>query len=368
MNIAIVTHVTPGISNGLSQYIRFLIKGLIEASTDHHFFIFVNKSFDSFLDIDHPNFTKIRVDIPHSPRILMRPIYFIWQNLFSGELFKKYNIDIIHFPNPVPLITSLGLPTVVTIHDTAELRGERHTKLHKQFRIWVNNNIANRAEAVLTVSQFSKSEICSLMNVKEEKIHVTELGITINNNIKILSHSKASTPYFLHVGGGSKNKNLDRVIEAFLQLNKSRVLNLKVVGRTEQFKRFSLDFEALKKEGIYFTGYLSENELIKTYKNAMALVYPSLYEGFGLPILEALSMGIPVITSNRASMPEVAGKAAIYVDPEDISSIKNGLNLVLNDNEIKNRLKKEGILRSKQFDWLSTARKTLRVYEKAGNN
>lgn len=124
----------------------------------------------------------------------------------------------------------------------------------------------------------------------------------------------------------------------------------------------------LKGNGIYFKGYVSNDELLNYYKNALALVYPSLYEGFGLPILEAMSLGVPVITSDRAPMPEVAGEAAIYVDPEDESSIKSAMERLVNDEHLRKSLKSQGFERSKKFDCKSAAQKTIRAYEVATKN
>lgn len=107
----------------------------------------------------------------------MRPVYFLWQNMLAGHLFKKYEIDVFHLPNPVPLFNTFGVPHVVTMHDAAEYSGHRYRNLHRYFRIFVNESSAKRAAVILTVSEFSKSEISNFIEIEESKIHVTHPGL-----------------------------------------------------------------------------------------------------------------------------------------------------------------------------------------------
>lgn len=364
MNIALITHVTPAESNGLSQYIRFLIRGLQEIDSSHHFYIFVNKSFDAYLNIDHPRFNKVLVDIPHYPRGLMRPVYFFWQNFVAGKLLKKYRIDLVHLPNPIPLFNTYGIPHIVTIHDTAELRGARHNRLHRNFRIAVNNISAKKSNQVLTVSEFSKREIVDLMGIRENKINVTHPGLTLDLKKGVSENIKVDKSYFLSFGGHKENKNLDRLIEAFLSLNVKKKVKLVLVGDLSKLRE-SFDLNLLNENGVDIKGYVSEHDLIGYYRNALALVYPSLYEGFGLPVLEAMSLGTPVISSSRASMPEVGGDAVLYIDPEDSTSIKNAMLRILSDKKFRSDLKKRGMKRSRNFNWKVAAQKTIIAYEKA---
>lgn len=362
MNIAIITHVTPAINNGLSQYIRFLIRGLQEVDSSHHFYIFVNKSFDSFLNVEHPRFTKVRLDIPHYPRSLMRPAYFLWQNLAAFRLYKKYDIDLVHLPNPVPLFNTFDIPHIVTIHDTAELRSARHRKLHRSFRIFVNDLSAKKAQKIITVSEFSKNEIINLMVVDEYKINVTHPAITLRPQKDKAGNSKIEMPYFLAFAGNQENKNLPRLIEAFRALNIEKKVKLVLVGHhTKLLESFDLHF--FTKSGIELKGYVSEDELIGYYQNAIALIYPSIYEGFGLPILEAMSLGVPVITANTASMPEVAGKAALLVNPESVPEITDAMAQLANNPLLRNYLIFEGYKQAEKFNWQETAQKTTEVYE-----
>lgn len=365
MNIAITTHVNPAINNGLGQYIKFLIKGLQEVDSDHHFYIIVNKEFEEYLEIYHPNFKIIRVDIPHHPRPIMRPAYFLWQNILAGRLLRKYEIDVFHLPNPIPLFNTFEVPHVVTIHDAAEYSEHRHKILHRRFRMLVNESSAKRTAKILTVSEFSKSEISRFIDVEESKIHLTHLGVTLNLEANPVQVNQNSKPYFLHVGGTRSNKNIERIINSFLSSGCLEKMNLYFVGQNSHLNQSEKELKDLEKKGVYFVGYVSEKELISYYKGAVGLIYPSLYEGFGLPILEAMALGVPVITSNRASMPEVAGEAALYVNPEEVSSIRKAMEKLMGDVDLRESLKMKGIQQSQKFDWKTTAQKTILAYEEA---
>ncbi len=366
MNIAITTHVNPAISNGLGQYIRYLVKGLEEVDSKHQFYIIVNQAFDEFLEISHPNFKKIRLDIPHHPRSIMRPAYFLWQNLRAGKLFRKYEIDVFHLPNPVPIFNTFGVPHVVTIHDAAEFTNYRHTNLHRRFRIFVNNSAAQKASAILTVSEFSKAEISRFIEVEKSKIHVAHPGVTVKPAAEVRPKShRAEKPYFLHVGGTRSNKNTERIINAFLSSDCQKGMNLYFVGERSYLNQSVAELKKLEDKGIYFVGYIPEEELVSYYQGALGLVYPSLYEGFGLPVLEAMSLGVPVITAGCASMPEVAGKAALFVNPEDELSIQQAMEKLMEDEPLRESLKKKGLERSQKFDWKTAAQKTILAYEDA---
>ncbi|SMO96707.1 glycosyltransferase family 4 protein [Gracilimonas mengyeensis] len=365
MNIAITTHVNPAVSNGLGQYIRYLIKGLEEVDSPHAFYIIVNKDFESFLTVSHPNFKFIRVDIPHHPRKIMRPWYFFWQNALAGKLFQKYDIDVFHLPNPVPLYNTFDVPHVVTLHDLAEQHGQRHSGLHQKFRMWVNKLSAEKASDILTVSEFSKKEIITEMGIPEDKIRVTYPGLTIDPSSAISKKMNSQRPYLLHVGGSRRNKNVERLIAAYLSSSTREKMDLYFVGETVNLNKSQNELKKLRKKGVHFKGYVTEEELLGYYQQAYALVYPSLYEGFGLPVLEAMALGVPVITSNCTSLPEVAGDAALMVKPESIISIRKAIEKLGLDDGLKEQLIKKGKQQSRKFDWKTAAQKTILVYEQA---
>lgn len=363
MNIAIITLVTPAETNGLSNYIKYLIKGLAQIDKKNNYYIIINKELDTFLDFNQPNFHKIFIDIPHYPRTVMRPLYFLWQNLFFKRIIRQFNLEVIHFPNPVPVWARYKVPCIFTIHDTAELNNLRNGYLKQRFRILVNRLSAKKAEEVITVSEFSKNQIHQLMGVKKNKIFVTHPGLTIDNGSMKEYESYDKLPYFLFLGGFQKHKNVDRVISAFQTYREKKECNLVIVGKggPNLFSKKEVDF---RKEGILYKGNVSEFELKVLYKNALALIFPSLFEGFGLPILEAMSSGIPVITSNRSAMPEVAGNAALLINPESEDEILEAMRKS-QDLSTKEFLRIKGYQNLERFDWAKTAKLTVQSYKKA---
>lgn len=239
-----------------------------------------------------------------------------------------------------------------------------YSKPRKNLRIFSAISSAENSTKIITVSEFSKSEIVHKMRIKSQKISVIYPGITVKKtNIKNRTYT-VSKPYLLHLGGSRLNKNTERVIKAYRFSQFRNDFNLVIVGRSNTV--FSdVEIEQYFKEGVIFTGPVSEQRLIEFYQNATGLLYPSLYEGFGLPILEAMSLGLPVITSNRTSMPEVAGEAALYVNPKDVFSIRSAMEKLVKEKAIREPLKRKGLQQSKKFDWKTAAQKTILAYEEA---
>lgn len=367
MNIAITTLVTPNVTNGLSQYIRFLVQALQEIESSHTFYIILNKSFESSIEIKKPNFHKVVINIPHHPRVIMRPTYFFWQNLMFGKFLKKNKIDVFHIPNPIPLINNYGIPTVVTIHDVAELRNFRHSGLHRLFRVFSNYTSARNSDQIITVSDFSKKELMSLMKIEKNKIHVTHPGLTLKTNTDSYPKEIFDIPYFLFVGTSELHKNLENVVKAFSLLKTQKKIGLYVVGRITKPELYTKYVQSYTNRIIRFKGVISEKRLKTYYENAIALVYTSLYEGFGLPVLESMSVGTPVIATSGSSMQEVAGDAAIYVNSSNAGSIGSAMERIMKDEVLKSKLSEKGLERAQKFNWIKTAKKTIEIYEIASH-
>ncbi len=361
MNILITTIVTSNSPNGLIRYIQGLLDGLQELNNCNNiYYILVNKELDESIKLRHKNFKKIKVSIPFYPRIVMRPLYFLWQNLFLNNIIKTYKIDLFHSPNSMPIFNTYGIPFIVTIHDIAEFSFKRHNSLKQWFRRYVAKKSAKIASAIITVSDFSRNEIERTLKANKNKVFVTHLASKIASNLK--DEINIDTPFFLHVGGSKANKNIENIVEAFLKLN-NKEYKLIFIGDTRELRYQVNQQRILNKNGIHFKGFVSESELETYYTNAFALVYPSLYEGFGLPIIEAMGVGLPVITSNTTSMPEISENAALLVEPTNVQSISNAMNLLIEDEYIRSGLILKGIERHKNFSWIKTAIETEKTYE-----
>jgi glycosyltransferase involved in cell wall biosynthesis len=223
---------------------------------------------------------------------------------------------------------------------------------------------ASAADAVVTVSTFSKRELLDTLDVPPSAVHVVYNGI----DPLFLSGDEGSPldlsePYILFVGAMNPRKNVARLVEAFDRAKRRLDLphELVLIGPTDKaiFKRI----DVATTDGIVLPGFVAEAELKYVYTNADAFVYPSLYEGFGLPPLEAMACGTPVVTSNVSSLPEVVGDAAELVDPTSVATISDGIERVLTDDVYRHNLVQRGYERSETFSWERAGERTLSVLQ-----
>jgi glycosyltransferase involved in cell wall biosynthesis len=261
--------------------------------------------------------------------------------------------------------------TIVTCHDLIPWAYEKnHSKIWKD-----NMDGIKKADQIITISQFSKSEIIKYLDYPEERIHIISDAVdhefykpnrdrTILKNFKISANDKV----ILYVGSETPRMNLDFLLKSLSKLKKI-FPNFKLVkigepqslGARNHFLNSIIEMGL--EENVIFVGYVAEEELPKWYNASDLLVYPCLYAGFGLPPLEAMACGTPVITSNTTSLPEVVGDAGIMVDPDDEEAMTNNIYKVLTDQDLTDYLIKRGLKRSKLFNWEESARNTLNVYK-----
>jgi glycosyltransferase involved in cell wall biosynthesis len=237
-----------------------------------------------------------------------------------------------------------------------------------------------RANKIITISEYSKRDIIRCLGYPEDKIDVIYPGVDnnkyyLNQNVNILEKYglRKNGKYVLYVGSEQPRKNVDVLIKAFYQLKK-RFNDVKLikVGRS-QLTRERSNIKKIVREmslqsDVVMLDYVVENDMPKIYNIADVLVFPSLYEGFGLPVLEAMACGTPVITSNTTSIPEVVGDAGIMLDPNDIKGFENAMYEVLTNNEIRQEMREKGLKRTKMFTWERCAKETLTIYEKINND
>ena len=253
---------------------------------------------------------------------------------------------------------------IVIVHDMA-YKAYPQT-VNKKTRRWLELTLeksCKRADIIITVSQFSKKEIIKYLKISGEKIIVMPNGVDLNlyhSNYSLIdieeckNRYKIQGDYFLYLGTLEPRKNLERLLQAYKLLvdNKKKEYIPKLVLAGGKGWYYEGIFEAVEKlnlnDNVIFTGYVSDQEAPLLMNGARAFVFPSLYEGFGMPPLEAMACGVPVVVSNTSSLPEVVGEAGIFVDPLDIKSISNGL---LKSLEIRNDLKEKGKERSKFYTW-----------------
>lgn len=293
------------------------------------------------------------------------------------------NVDLVHYPSFNPFFLTLPLrkpfPTVVTVHDLIPLVFPQHFPPGMKGKLkWQIQKISLRGvSAIIADSNSSKHDIAKYTSIPDKKIYAIYLAASesfkpikstlLLDRIRVKYHLPEK--FVLYVGDVLWSKNVPNLIKAIKEIN----LTLVMVGKQTKVTSFdesnpwNRDLVFLNKETkddrrIIRLGFVSDQDLVRIYNTATLLVQPSFYEGFGLPILEAMACGCPVITTRGGSFPEVAGEAAFYVDPHNASNIANGIGEVFFNNKLQNELSQKGSTQAKKFSWKKTARETVEVY------
>ncbi len=352
---------------GISKYTKNLIESLAEVDRQNEYTLFCNTK--SRCDWSkYGNIQEKVIRLPNLGRFTEK----FWEEILLPRELK--NIDIFHSPRFM-LPRRKPCKFIDTIHD---LTFKKFPRLFtKDTFTYVNNWVelaVKSADKIIAVSDNTKKDLIDLFNAPEEKIEVIYEGVEeIYRPLKLESSlrgikDKYNLPekFILFVGTIEPRKNLKKLIEAFGEFKKSGPAEHKLViagGRGWQYEDI---FKAVGKLGlskeIIFPDYIPERDLPLIYNAADLFVYPSLYEGFGLPVLEAMACGVAVITSNVSSLPEVAGDAAVLVDPDDTRAIAEAMENVLQDNDLKRKMIENGLKRAAMFSWQEMAKKTLEVY------
>lgn len=300
-----------------------------------------------------------------------------WPRLWTqgGLALKTFSDpqDVLFVPaHTLPLIRRPGLKTVVTVHDLgSKYLPKTHQLKQRIYLGFMQNYQLQTASKLIAVSEATKKDLIQQIGINPKKIAVIYEGYDqklfkpVNGDLLINSLNQYGlTPqnYFLFVGTVQPRKNLKRLIKAYSHL--ASLPSLVIVGQKGWLSDeiYQLPERLGIEDRVKFLGYVPDEDMPALYSGAIALVYPSLFEGFGLPIIEAQACGCPVITSNVSSMPEVAGKGAILVDPYGIDDIVIGLKKV-EDRALRSKLIEEGFRNIKRFSWGKCARETLKVLE-----
>lgn len=313
----------------------------------------------------------------HLPFCRYAPALMSWGNLVLPVVAKRSGLDVIHDPNGVApfLGPALGVRRVVTIHDAVPFRfPAQHNRLDNwRFRMMLPL-AARCADAVITVSASARQDLAHFLRLHEHKIYLTgeaagsEFAPASPEAVAaVLTRLGVQQPYLLYLGGLNGRKNVERLLAAFAEVRRAHpALTLVIVGK-RQWRAEGIEVALAQHElepYVRFTGYLPDADVPLLYSGATAFVFPSLYEGFGLPVLEAMACGAPVVTSNVSSLPEVAGDAALLVDPCDTAAIAAAIRRIIEEPGLAERLRTRGLARAAQFSWERTAEETLAVYHR----
>jgi glycosyltransferase involved in cell wall biosynthesis len=287
---------------------------------------------------------------------------------------RRRNLALVHDPTGAMPLFLTGCAKVGTIHDVIPyIYPTTSSRLDWLiYRFWLPLAV-RRLDAIITDSRQSKADIVQYLPVPPEK--VTVIPCAANKRYRplpaadvqpVLARHGIDFPYILYVGSIAARKNLPRLLEAYAQLRGwSARWRLVIVGARKW--KSSPVYETVQRLNlaahVHFTGFVEEEDLPALYNGADLFAFPSLYEGFGLPVLEAMACGTPVVTSNSSSLPEVAGEAALLVEPTDVAAIAQAMRRILADEALAADLRARGLARAAQFSWERTARETIAVYE-----
>lgn len=367
MRIAIDARFYGPVGKGLGRYTARLIEHLedILPEGDECIVFLRRENFEAYRP-RNPRFRKVLADYPW---------YSFREQFLFPFLLRRYRPDLVHFPHfNVPL--PYRRPFVVTIHDLILLRHPTARNTTKSvltyrlkflaYRLTIGSAV-RRARRILTVSRFTERDLVAEYPGAGGKISVAYEGCDLPEVSEQTERNGAvrgiMRPYFLYVGNAYPHKNL----EAFIPLSKRFPgVRFVLVGREDYFYRRLR--EAAEREGaenIVFAGFVPDAELVGLYRDAAGYVFPSLYEGFGLPPLEAMRLGVPVVSSDRGSLPEILGDAALYFDPDDDESLARQVGRVLEGGDSVAELSRKGKERSARFRWEDMAAATLRAYHES---
>jgi glycosyltransferase involved in cell wall biosynthesis len=355
MKIAFDGTVLHGRKSGVGYYCEELLNAMMEIDHDDQFFVFSHQRLHLTLRSSNGN-----LKFSNS---MFFPVRAVYMHALLPRILNEAKPDLCHYTNFLAPIAE-DRPYVVTIHDMGlEVLRDSHPIAKRIYTRRLIPRVARNARLIVANSEYSKWEVVRHLGIPEERIHVTPLAAS--PHFKPVSSSHAA-PYFLFVGNVEPRKNLERLIEAFAQVP-SKDHELLIVGN-KWYRAADVENKARAvglNGRVKFRGYVAKEELPALYSGATAFVYPSLLEGFGLPVVEAMACGTPVITSNNSALREVAGNAAVLIDPLSVRELTEAMTRLVEDAGERREFSRRGLKRAAEFSWKRTAELTLDAYRQA---
>lgn len=342
------------------RYMFRLLQYLDNIDTENDYVILLKPADMEVYKYSNPRFTKLAC--PHKEFTFDEQLGFLKQ-------LNELKPDLVHFGMTHQPVLYRG-KTVTTVHDIIMARFKNPSKQAVVFAVMqqvyrrVIKKVAKKSQAIITPTNFVKSDLVAFSGINPDKVTVTyEAADPITDKPEPLEEL-VDKQFLMYVGRPTPHKNLERLIEAHQQLRRwqPEVLLVLAGKKDANYRRIEADTRARNFSGIIFTDYISEGQLRWLYENCAAYVFPSLSEGFGLPGLEAMVHGAPVVASNSTCLPEVYGHAAHYFDPLNINAITTAINDILSNDKLRADLIKKGKAQAAQYSWARMAEQTLAVY------
>ncbi len=347
-----------------------LLRGLETVARDHELIVLASQKIAQRIGCERAHLLTFDVEIEDRIQRVS------WEHLKLPRIVKSIRPDVFHGPaNTLPL--QLSCPSVMTIHDFYHLYCPEYLSwLRRHYLTVVIPRSLRSATRIIADSASTKQDAIRFAHVPAEKIETIYLG-GLNEDELLGSHRSAETldkfgitsPYILSVGSSLPHKNLARLIKAFARVSRQIPQELIFVGETFRYGdalRALAESELESQHGrVRHLGFVTKQELVALYRKADAFIFPSLYEGFGIPALEAMQSGCPVIASRLSSLPEVGGNAVEYFDPLNIEDMAESILRVASDSTLRSSMRERGYMQSRKFSWQKTALETFSVYRKA---
>ena len=357
------------VNTGVGRYTSNLCKSILETDGKNDYFLYSPGQMDIVIRTD-----RTRIQFKKSGIALKNnTLRILWEQVTLPYCSMNDRLDLFHYTDHSLSILQRTHPAIITVHDIAYVRFPRLLNKSRQiYKKYILNVSIKRADVIVADSYSTKRDILNYFGIKEEKIKVVYPGVErrfrpISNVEEYRLRNNLPSKMVLNVGTLEPRKNIVTLIRAFKKLKELGFKNYKLVIAGDKGWLYKQIFDEIKssdlQKEVLFLGIAEDESLPMLYNCADVFVYPSLYEGFGLPPLEAMACGIPVITSNTSSLPEVIGSAGIMIDPDDVNSLCEAMYNVLKDKELWYHMSKNGLERSKLFSWKETAKKILEIYD-----
>jgi len=363
---------------GVGTYIRNVVRTLARLDRDGEYFLIGSPERVAECGTLPPNFHAVALDGRDNT---------LKGTLDFRAIVRRLDCDVVHIPHLYWIPRGLGCPYILTVHDLLEhMYGSRDaSSLRRSLHFYLTRRVLRKAARVIAVSQFTKNEIEKLLAVPDARIEVVYNAIderflhghaTEADRELIAQRYQVNHPFILYAGAIRPHKNVVRIIEAFSSLKselqkEQQFPDLKLIIIGDDLSSHPRLRRTVVRSGVQndvrFLGFVPIEVLRIFYDVAKIFVFPSLYEGFGLPPLEAMAHGTPVVASNTSSLPEVVGNAALLVNPENVFEIRRGLQRALLDPVLRERMKQRGYEQAQRFSWTSSVSRILEIYREVAD-